>query len=75
MTYHQAHNLLDMRAAGADMPESVINRALELTGDMEADPVQTAIEELTTRDDFKRSAGLPAGWVDVADMRQVLLCV
>lgn len=46
MTYTQASNLLDLRAAGADMPESVINRALELTGDLEPDEVQVAIEEM-----------------------------
>lgn len=46
MSYHDAMNILDLRAAGADMPEAVINRALELTGDLYEDIVQTAIEEL-----------------------------
>jgi hypothetical protein len=47
MTYVQANNLLDLRAAGADIPESVITRALELTGDLEEDLVQAAVEEMS----------------------------
>ena len=34
MTYFDAQNILDMRRAGANMPENVVNRALELTGDI-----------------------------------------
>lgn len=33
MTKADAHNILDARRAGALVPEHVINRALELTGD------------------------------------------
>ena len=33
MTRAQAHNLLDERRAGADMPEHVVLKALEVTGD------------------------------------------
>lgn len=35
MTYFDASNILDMRRAGADMPQAVIDKALELTGDKE----------------------------------------
>ena len=37
MTYHQATNLLDQARAGASIPESVITRALELTGDVDSE--------------------------------------
>ena len=43
MTYADAQNILDMRKAGADMPQSVVDRALELTGDLELDVLQAAI--------------------------------
>lgn len=33
MTYVDAQNILDLRRAGADMPQAVIDKALELTGD------------------------------------------
>ena len=46
MTHAQAHNILDLRRAGADMPEAVVNQALDLTGDRELDPVQSAINEM-----------------------------
>lgn len=35
MTYVDAQNILDQRRAGADMPQAVIDKALELTGDKE----------------------------------------
>lgn len=35
MTYHDAQNILDQRRAGADMPQAVVDKALELTGDKE----------------------------------------
>jgi len=34
MNHPEAHNLLDQRKAGADIPQHVINLALFLTGDM-----------------------------------------
>lgn len=37
MNHTQAHNLLDQVREGADMPESVITRALELTGDVDSE--------------------------------------
>ena len=37
MTYTEANDLLDKRRAGADMPDSVIFKALELTGDLDLD--------------------------------------
>ena len=43
MTYADAQNILDMRKPGADMPQSVVDRALELTGDLELDVLQAAI--------------------------------
>ncbi|MEP6587167.1 MAG: hypothetical protein ABJA84_00215 [Polaromonas sp.] len=45
MTYHQAMNILDLRRAGADMPESLVNQALELTGDVDLDAMQALIGE------------------------------
>lgn len=33
MTHADAHNILDQRRAGEHMPEAVVNKALELTGD------------------------------------------
>jgi len=35
MSYHDAVNILDLRRAGADMPQAVVDKALELTGDKE----------------------------------------
>lgn len=35
MNYADAQNLLDQRRAGADMPQAVVDKALELTGDKE----------------------------------------
>jgi len=35
MSYHDAVNILDMRREGADMPQAVVDKALELTGDKE----------------------------------------
>jgi len=46
MTYAQAQNILDQRRAGQDMPASVIDRALELTGDLEPDVVQVVAQEM-----------------------------
>jgi hypothetical protein len=37
VTYPEAQNVLDMRRAGADMPQAVVDKALELTGDKEAE--------------------------------------
>jgi len=34
MNHPEAHNLLDQRKAGADIPQHVINQALFLTGDL-----------------------------------------
>ena len=44
MTYFQAQDLLDLRKAGADMNISVVNKALEMTGDLEAYSLQELIE-------------------------------
>ncbi len=46
MTRPQANNILDLRRAGQDMHESVVTRALELTGDIEPDVVREAVAEL-----------------------------
>ena len=35
MTYFDAQNILDQRRAGQDMPEEVVTRALQMTGDVE----------------------------------------
>ena len=45
MTYFQAQDLLDLRKAGADMNISVVNKALEMTGDLETDNLQDLIDE------------------------------
>lgn len=45
MSYHEAQNILDARRAGKDMPEAVVLKALELTGDYEPDAVEQAINE------------------------------
>ena len=37
MTHKDAQNILDQRRAGADMPQAVIDKALEMTGDREAE--------------------------------------
>jgi len=44
MSYHEAQNILDARRAGKDMPESMVLKALELTGDYQPDDVAQAIE-------------------------------
>lgn len=36
MSYVDAQNLLDQRRAGADMPQEVVDKALEMTGDKDA---------------------------------------
>lgn len=46
MTYHQAHNLLDQAREGASIPESVITRALELTGDVAEDELIKLLAEV-----------------------------
>lgn len=46
MTYGQALNLLDMRREGGEIPLSLVNQALELTGDLPQDQVQKMIDEL-----------------------------
>lgn len=44
MSYTDAQNILDQRKAGADMPENVVIRALELTGDI--DPQYTIADAM-----------------------------
>lgn len=44
MTHADAHNLLDQRRAGAEMPEIVVNKALELVGDY--DPGYTVADAM-----------------------------
>ena len=44
MTYVDAQNILDQRRAGADMPQAVIDKALELTGDK--DPQYTVADAM-----------------------------
>jgi len=46
MTYAQAQNILDQRRAGQDMPPAVVDRALEMTGDLAPDVVRVAAEEM-----------------------------
>ena len=48
MTYADAMNILDRRREGADMPLAVVERALELTRDMDLDPIDVIIAERTT---------------------------
>lgn len=38
MSYADAINLLDRRRQGADMPDEVVQKALELTGDLTPEP-------------------------------------
>ena len=35
MSYADAINLLDMRRAGVEMPQHIVDKALEMTGDKE----------------------------------------
>lgn len=44
MSYHEAQNILDARREGRDMPEALVLKALELTGDYLPDEVDQAIE-------------------------------
>jgi len=44
MSDAEAQNILDARRAGKDMPEAVVFKALELTGDYQPDAVAQAIE-------------------------------
>ena len=46
MTHPDAHNILDRRREGENMPEAVVTRALELTGDLQLDPVREAVAEM-----------------------------
>lgn len=46
MTHAQAHNLLDQVREGADRSETQILLALELTGDLSADQLAKAIQEV-----------------------------
>ena len=45
MSHKDAHNLLDMRREGADIPPHIVDRALELTGDKEPDLLAEIIAE------------------------------
>ena len=45
MNHSDAHNLLDMRREGANIPPHIVDKALELTGDKEPDLLTTLIEE------------------------------
>ena len=47
MTYFQAQDLLDLRKAGANMNISVVNKALEMTGDLDDTDLQPAEGEGT----------------------------
>ena len=44
MSYADAQNILDMRRAGAVMPQYVVDKALEMTGDKPPDVLQEAIK-------------------------------
>lgn len=44
MSYVEAQNILDMRRAGADMPQAVVDKALMLTGDI--DPGYTVVDAI-----------------------------
>ena len=44
MNYFEAHDVLDERREGADMPEEMVTRALELTGDIDLDAVGELVE-------------------------------
>lgn len=67
MTPTQAKHLLDMRRAGADMPQIVVIRALELTGDIDPEDYQPwtrafASESWSTANGFPSStATMPSG--------------
>ena len=41
MSYTDAAKILDMRRAGAEMPQSVVDAALRLTGDIDDDPEES----------------------------------
>ncbi len=43
MSYVEAQNILDARRAGADMPAHIIDQALEITGDLNVDPITALI--------------------------------
>lgn len=47
MNHPQAHNLLDQRKAGADLPQHQINQALFLTGDLSENELLKANHETT----------------------------
>ena len=48
MSHTDAQNILDMRRQGANMPEAVVTRALQLTGDLERPfTVSDAMRELS----------------------------
>jgi len=54
MSYYEAAEILDMRKAGADMPEAVVNRALQLTGDMDSPySVADAMREIQNESRFE----------------------
>ena len=45
MSYVDAQNILDMRRAGANMPQYVVEKALEMTGDKVPDALQETLQE------------------------------
>lgn len=56
MSHADAQNILDQRRAGADMPEAVVNKALEMTGDYEPGyTVADAVNEMKTNINWKQA--------------------
>lgn len=49
MNHPQAHNLLDQRREGADIPQDQINQALFLTGDLSENELLKANHENTSQ--------------------------
>lgn len=60
MNHPQAHNLLDQRKAGADMPQDRINMALFLTGDLSENEL-LRVSPNTQHDQINNNWNLPSG--------------
>jgi hypothetical protein len=44
VSYDRAHQILDLRRAGLDVPDRMVNEALRVTGDLRDEPT---LEEIT----------------------------
>jgi len=60
MNHPEAHNLLDQRKAGADLPAHIVNQALFLTGDLSENEL-VRVNTYSTNDKSSDNWRIPSG--------------